>query len=82
MSEEGRVKEMEGHVLVESTHLPETLPAMSSRWGDDGREFVHLVTLMRWMEDWVGAGNVPDETAVGEAMQKLNTMQLQSSESI
>jgi hypothetical protein len=34
-------------------------------WGDDGGEYVRLVL---WMEDWVGAENVPAEVAVGEAM--------------
>jgi hypothetical protein len=48
------------------------------RWGDDGGEYVRLV---RWMEDWVGAENVPDEAAVGEAMRKVDAMRQRSSQS-
>ena len=30
--------------------------------------------LVRWMEEWVGAQNVPDEAAVGEAMVRIEGM--------
>ena len=40
--------------------------------GDDGRgEYVRLV---RWISEWVGAQNVPDEAAVGEAMRRVDIM--------
>ena len=43
-----------------------------SRGGDDGGgEYVRLV---RWMEEWVGVENVPDEAAVGEAMRRVDAM--------
>ena len=45
-------------------------------------EYVRLVTLVRWMEDWVGAENVPDEAAVGEAMPRVDEMRQRSSHSI
>ena len=48
------------------------------RWGDDGGEYVRLV---RWMEDWVGAENVPDEAAIGNAMRMVDTMRQRSSRS-
>jgi hypothetical protein len=38
---------------------------------EDGGEYVRLV---RWMEEWVGAENVPDEAAVGEAMRRVDVM--------
>jgi hypothetical protein len=42
------------------------------RWRrEDGGEYVRLV---RWMEEWVGAENVPDEAAIGEAMRKVDVM--------
>ena len=47
------------------------------RWGDDGGEYVRLV---RWMEEWVGVENVPDEAAVGEAMRRVNAMRQRSSD--
>jgi hypothetical protein len=30
--------------------------------------------LVRWMEEWVGAQNVPDEASVGEAMRRIDDM--------
>ena len=43
-----------------------------SRGGEDGGgEYVRLV---RWMEEWVGVENVPDEAAVGEAMRRVDAM--------
>ncbi|KAI9454238.1 hypothetical protein BJY52DRAFT_1122899 [Lactarius psammicola] len=36
-----------------------------------GGEYVRLV---RWMEEWVGAENMPDEAGVGEAMRKVDVM--------
>ncbi|KAI0298467.1 hypothetical protein B0F90DRAFT_1732731 [Multifurca ochricompacta] len=40
------------------------------RWrGASGGEYVRLV---KWMEDWVGVENVPDEAAVGEAMRRVD----------
>jgi hypothetical protein len=41
------------------------------RHREDGGEYVRLV---RWMEEWVGAENVPDEAAVGEAMRRVDVM--------
>ena len=32
------------------------------------------VRLVRWMEEWVGFDNVPDEAAVGEAMRRVDDM--------
>jgi hypothetical protein len=32
------------------------------------------VRLVRWMEEWVGVENVPDEAAVGEAMRRVDDM--------
>jgi hypothetical protein len=37
----------------------------------EGGEYVRLV---RWMEEWVGVENVPDEAAVGEAVRKIDDM--------
>jgi hypothetical protein len=39
--------------------------------GYGGGEYVRLV---RWMEEWVGVENVPDEAAIGEAMRKVDDM--------
>jgi len=41
------------------------------RRGEDGGEYVRLV---RWMEEWVGFEDIPDEAAVGEAMRKVNAI--------
>ena len=41
------------------------------RKSEDGGEYVRLV---RWMEEWVGVENVPDEAAVGEAMRRVDAM--------
>ena len=49
------------------------------RWGYDGGEYVRLV---RWMEDWVGADNVLDEAAVGEAMRRVDAIRQRSSQLI
>jgi hypothetical protein len=43
----------------------------SRRRREDGGEYVRLV---RWMEEWVGVENVPDEAAVGEAMRRVDVM--------
>lgn len=43
------------------------------RGGGDGGEGEY-VRLVRWIEDWVGVGNVPDEAAVGEAMRRVDAM--------
>jgi hypothetical protein len=32
------------------------------------------VRLLRWIEDWVGTRNVPDEAEVGEAMRRVDAM--------
>ncbi|KAH9040913.1 hypothetical protein EDB83DRAFT_2228256 [Lactarius deliciosus] len=32
------------------------------------------VRFVRWMEEWVGAANVPDDAAVGEAMRRVDGM--------
>ncbi|KAI0281948.1 hypothetical protein BGY98DRAFT_956647, partial [Russula aff. rugulosa BPL654] len=47
--------------------LLERLP--SGRKG--GGEYVRFV---RWMEEWVGVENVPDEAAIGEAVRKIDDM--------
>ena len=36
-----------------------------------GGEYVRFV---RWMEEWVGVENVPDEAAIGEAVRKIDDM--------
>jgi len=41
------------------------------RRSEGGGEYARLV---RWMEEWVGAENVPDEAAIGEAMRKVDVM--------
>jgi hypothetical protein len=38
---------------------------------EDGGAYVRLV---RWMEECIGAENVPDEAAVGEAMRRFDVM--------
>ena len=47
-------------------------PVGSHLVGDGGQgEYARLV---RWMAEWVGAQNVPDEAAVGEAMRRVDAM--------
>ncbi|KAH9177937.1 hypothetical protein EDB89DRAFT_1931858 [Lactarius sanguifluus] len=41
------------------------------RGGGHRGEYVRFV---RWMEEWVGAANVPDDAAVGEAMRRVDGM--------
>lgn len=48
--------------------LLERLPIGGRR---EGGEYVRLV---RWMEEWVGVENVPDEAAVGEAVRRVDDM--------
>ncbi|KAI0248400.1 hypothetical protein BJV78DRAFT_1236389 [Lactifluus subvellereus] len=42
-----------------------------SRSGGGGGEYLRFV---RWLEEWVGVGNVPDEAEVGEAMRRVDAM--------
>ena len=44
--------------------------------GGYGGEYVRLV---RWMEEWVGVENVPDEAAVGDAVRKVDDMRRSAS---
>jgi len=46
-------------------------PLLERLRGGRGGEYVRLV---RWMEEWVGVENVPDEAAVGEAMRRVDAM--------
>jgi len=45
--------------------------AAAARGGGGQGEYVRLV---RWMGEWVGAHNVPDEAEVGEAMRRVDAM--------
>jgi hypothetical protein len=49
-----------------------------SGWHEGGGEYTRLV---RWMVDWVGIENVPDEAAVGEAMRRVDVMRREWSSS-
>ncbi|KAF8264189.1 hypothetical protein EI94DRAFT_1738987 [Lactarius quietus] len=40
------------------------------RDGDGGGGGGEYVRFVRWLEEWVGPGNVPDEAGVGEAMRR------------
>ena len=50
---------------------PPLLERLRISSGYMGGEYVRLV---RWMEEWVGVENVPDEAAIGEAMRKIDDM--------
>jgi hypothetical protein len=39
--------------------------------GGGGGEYV---TFVRWLEEWVGVGNLPDEKEVGEAVRRVEAM--------
>jgi hypothetical protein len=47
------------------------LEGLRLRGGNEGGEYARLV---RWMGEWVGVENVPDEEAVGEAMRRVDGM--------
>ena len=51
--------------------LLERLRSRRQRRGEEAGEYVRLV---RWMEEWVGVENMPDEAAVGEAMRRVDAM--------
>ncbi|KAH9061932.1 hypothetical protein EDB87DRAFT_387525 [Lactarius vividus] len=46
-------------------------PLLERLRGEHRGEYVRLV---RWMEEWVGAADVPDDAAVGEAMRRVDSM--------
>jgi hypothetical protein len=47
------------------------LEGLRLRGGNEDGEYARLV---RWMAEWVGVENVPDEEAVGEAMRRVDGM--------
>ena len=58
------------YALVFWAEVSVSAPLLERLRGSPG-EYVRLV---RWMEEWVGVENVPDEAAVGEAMRKVDAM--------
>jgi hypothetical protein len=59
------------YALVFWAEMSRSSPLLERFQNSGGGEYV---TFVRWLEEWVGAGKLPDEKEVGEAVRRVEAM--------